>query len=101
MVLVEGGMRPLFRLCELFKINDAETDPSKATVVLIENGREQAALLVDEVLGQQQIVLKHLGGGMQGLPGISGGAIMSDGLVGLVLDAGDLISIAKNETGLN
>jgi len=101
MISAGDAMRPLFRLCDLFNIPDAETAPEKSTVILVENGLNQAAFLVDEVLGRQQIVLKPLGGGIQGLPGISGGAIMPDGRVGLVLDAGDLIDIAKKESNIN
>jgi two-component system chemotaxis sensor kinase CheA len=52
-------------------------------------------LLVDELLGQQQAVAKALGRGIGKIQGISGGAILGDGRVGLILDTSEIISLAK------
>ena len=57
-------------------------------------------LLVDELLGQQSTVIKNLGASMKGLTGISGGSILSDGQVGLILDVSGIIKIATT-TGEN
>jgi len=55
-------------------------------------------LLVDELLGQQSTVIKNLGASMKGLTGISGGSILSDGQVGLILDVAGIIKLAtKND----
>jgi len=86
---------PLFRLADLFGIADAQRDPTKGIVVVVEDGEELAGLLVDDLVGQHQIVIKSLGEFFRGIPGIAGGAIMSDGQVGLILDVGALVRLAN------
>jgi two-component system chemotaxis sensor kinase CheA len=49
---------------------------------------------VDEILGQQQVVIKSLGEGMHEVPGVTGGAIMNDGTVSLIIDVGGIIKMA-------
>jgi two-component system chemotaxis sensor kinase CheA len=51
--------------------------------------------MVDELLGQQQVVIKSLGQGMAKVAGVSGGAILGDGRVGLILDATGLLQLAE------
>jgi two-component system chemotaxis sensor kinase CheA len=65
-----------------------------ATVVVVEDEDRQVGLVVDELVGRQQVVVKSLGQTLQDIPGISGGAIMPDGRVGLILDIGGLIEFA-------
>lgn len=91
----QGRELPLFRLDEIFKVNGAEKDPTRALAVVVEDDGRQIAMLVDELLGQQQIVIKSLGESVRGIPGISGGAIMPDGRVGLILDVGGVIRLAQ------
>ena len=69
-------------------------DPTQASVVVVEHEGKRFGLLIDELLGQQQIVIKSLGESMRGLEGIAGGAIMPDGRVGLILDLDSLIRFA-------
>ena len=97
MLSIQGELLPMFRLHGLFNVTDAQTDPTQGLVVIVEDGGRQAGLLVDELLGQQQIVIKSLGEALQGLSGVAGGAIMSDGLVGLILDVGGLVKLANTE----
>ena len=52
--------------------------------------------MTDELLGQQQIVMKGLGEAMQEIQGISGGAIMPDGRVGLIVDVAGLVRLGEN-----
>jgi len=94
---VEGKLIPLFRLTNIFNIKEAQHDPTRAlvVVVVVEDNGDYAGLVADELLGQQQIVIKSLGETMRGIPGISGGAIMGDGRVGLILDIGGLVRIAN------
>lgn len=96
MLTFQKELVPLIRLYRLFAVRDAEKDPLKGLVVLVENQGQKTGLLVDELLGQQQIVIKTLGESMRGLPGIAGGAIMPDGNVGLILDVAGLVQINKN-----
>ncbi|MFP4458843.1 MAG: chemotaxis protein CheA [Candidatus Zixiibacteriota bacterium] len=90
----QGKLIPIFRLANIFNIENAEYDPTKAIVVIIENDSKQTGIVVDEILNQQQIVIKTLGANMENIKGISGGTIMPDGRVGLILDVSGLVSIA-------
>jgi two-component system chemotaxis sensor kinase CheA len=94
---LQGNLIPLFRLSNLFDIGDAERDPTQSVVVVVEDDNRQTGLMVDELLGQQQIVIKGLGKAMQDIPGISGGAIMPNGQVGLILDVGGLVKLAHSD----
>jgi hypothetical protein len=60
----------------------AEDDPDKAIIVIVEDEERQAGLVVDQLVGRQQVVIKSLGESLKDIPGISGGAIMPDGRVG-------------------
>ena len=77
--------------------DNAEIDPTKALVVVVEDQGRRVGLVTDELLGQQQIVIKSLGETLQGISGLAGGAIMPDGKVGLILDVGGLVKIANSE----
>ncbi len=97
MFSLHGKLIPLFRLQNLFHINNGvENDATRALVVVVEDEGRQAGLLTDELLGQQQIVIKTMGDTMRGLPGISGGSIMPDGSVGLILDISGLVKLAHS-----
>ena len=62
-------------------------------------GKYRAGLLACELLGQQQTVIKPLGDALRDMPGLTGGAIMPDGRVGLILDAAGLVELANQEKG--
>ncbi len=95
MVMLRGELMPIFRLHRLFDIPDAIEDPTKALLIVVADGKRRCALLVDELLGQQQVVTKSLGSNLGKITGISGGTILGDGCVGLMLDVGEIISLAK------
>ena len=97
MLTVQGELMPLFRLARLFQIPNAIEDPTEALAVVVEDDGKHTALVVDELLGQQQIVIKSLGETMRDSPGIAGGAIMPDGKVGLILDVGGLVKLAHSK----
>jgi two-component system chemotaxis sensor kinase CheA len=94
MLLHQGTLVPLFRISRLYQLEDAREDLMSATIVVVEDEDRQAGLVVDELVGRQQVVIKSLGETLQDLPGISGGGIMPDGRVGLILDVGGLIKFA-------
>ena len=94
MVMLRGNLLPVFRMHELFGVTDANTNPHDALFVCIEGEGRRCALMVDELLGQQQVVIKSLGQSMGQIPGVSGGSILGDGCVGLILDAGGLLKLA-------
>jgi two-component system chemotaxis sensor kinase CheA len=91
---LQDKLIPLFRIASLFGI-EAEEDLSKAIVVIVENNENQAGLVVDELIGSQQIVIKTLGEMLGHIKGISGSAIMPNGRVGLILDVGGLVRLAN------
>ena len=94
MVISRGELLPVFRLHRLFDIDSAVAHPSEAILIVIEGSGRRCALMVDELLGQQQVVIKSLGKMFAGISGVSGGAILGDGQVGLVLDTAGLVGLS-------
>jgi len=90
MVIVQERPVPVIRLHELFGVAGAECDPARAVLVVVEDGHDHYAVLVDELLGQQQFVVKPLSGALRLVPGIAGSAVLGDGRVGLILDPATL-----------
>ena len=97
MLSLQGKLIPLFRLGDMFNVEDCKKTTSEAIVMIVEDEGSHVGLLLDEILGQQQIVIKSLGESMRGTPGITGGAIMPDGNVGLILDISGLVKLAHSE----
>jgi len=93
MLTFQEDQLPLIRLHELFAIEDAARDPQDAIVLLLENEGRRFGLLIDELIGQQQIVIRSLGDALKGTEGIAGAAILPDGTVGLVLDVSGIMKI--------
>jgi two-component system chemotaxis sensor kinase CheA len=97
MIRVREELLPLVRLHRLFSIHDGIENPWEGLVVVIENEGQKRAVLIDELLGKQEVVIKTLGGGMANVRGISGGAIMGDGRVGLILDVSGIFEITGKQ----
>jgi two-component system, chemotaxis family, sensor kinase CheA len=91
-----NGVLPLFRLHRLFDVAPRFYDPTEAIIVIVQDGDRRCCLLADELLGQQQVVIKSLRESLPMIPGISGGAILGDGNVSLILDVPGLISLARD-----
>jgi two-component system chemotaxis sensor kinase CheA len=87
---LRGEILPLVRLGALFNIPDARADATDALVVVIETMERRICVLVDEVLTQQQVVIKSMGSAMHEARHFSGAAIMSDGRVGLILNTDEI-----------
>ncbi len=94
LVNVRGSLIPLLRLYQLWHIEPKTTDPTKALVVIVENVGRRACVMVDELVGQQQIVIKNLGDQFRDVRGITGATILGNGRVGLILDVDGLIKRA-------
>jgi two-component system, chemotaxis family, sensor kinase CheA len=97
MLQLQGKLIPLHRMSQLYGIAQAQQELSEAIVVVVEDEQRQAGLVIDELVGRQQVVIKSLGETMRNIPGISGGAILPDGRVGLILDVGGLLRFATLE----
>jgi two-component system chemotaxis sensor kinase CheA len=96
MVMIRGKLLPLIRLYKLFNVVPSTENPTESLVVVVEEDNNKCCLLVDELLDQQQVVIKNLGEGLGTAKGVSGGAIMGDGRVSLILDIPSLIQLAQN-----
>ena len=94
MVLMQGELIPVFNLAEYVPGTQSGAG-DRTLAVIVECGTRKAGLLVDELLGQQQVVIKGLGESLKQLPGVSGGAILSDGTVGMILDVDGLLHSLK------
>jgi two-component system, chemotaxis family, sensor kinase CheA len=95
MILERGELIPLVRLYRLLGVVPTEEDPTKALVVVVEEDGRKCCLLVDDLLAQQQVVIKSLGDALGRVKGVSGGAIMGDGKVCLILDVPGLVTLAQ------
>ncbi len=95
-VMLRGKPIPMIRLHRIFNIQRAVEDPTEGLVVVVDEGETKYALLVDELLGQRQVVAKSLGDGIGKVRGISGGAILGDGRVGLILDPAQISDLARD-----
>jgi len=95
MVRLREELMPVFCLYRLFSVTGAIEDPLQGLLVVVGDGSRRCAVLVDELMGQQQVVAKSLGGGIGKVHGVSGGAILGDGRVGLILDPGEIAQLAR------
>ncbi|MBN2331533.1 MAG: chemotaxis protein CheA [Deltaproteobacteria bacterium] len=91
-IKVRNRLVPLVRLHKVFSLSDTGPQPWESLVVVVENEGEQRCLLVDELVGKQEIVIKSLGEQLKNIPGLAGGAIMGDGRVGLILDVAGMVA---------
>lgn len=98
MVMVRGSLLPLVRLGPLFGVPSAKDDLS-GVIVVVESEGQSKAVMVDDLLGKQEVVIKSLGAAIGQLKGLSGGAILGDGRVGLIVDIAGLFIIAETEGG--
>lgn len=95
MARIRGELMPMVRLHQLYRVEDGETDPTEALLMVVGEGSRKTAFLVDELLGQEQFVVKALSGQVGDTPGVAGGAILGDGEVGLILDTSELIDLGR------
>ena len=94
-ISVRGELLPLIRLYKLFKVTPVTINATESLLVIVENNNKKYCLLVDELLDQQQVVIKNLGDSLGKVKGISGGAIMGDGKVSLILDIPGIAEISR------
>lgn len=92
-VQVRGEVLPLVRLYALFEAVPHVTDPSQGLLVIVENDGRKAALLVDELIGQSQVVIKSVERNHRKVDGIAGATILGDGRVALILDVPQLLRV--------
>jgi len=86
MALVRGSLLPVIRLHQRFHVQPRHQNPWESLLIVAESGTKLFCLMVDELIGKQEVVIKSLGEGMRNIAGVAGGAILGDGRVGLILD---------------
>ena len=96
-IKVRGEYLPLIALHQVFSITPRFSDPCQAIVVILEADGRKAALLVDDLVGQQQVVVKNLESNYRKVSGISGATILGDGGVSLILDVSALMHAARQQ----
>ncbi|HOJ15207.1 MAG TPA: chemotaxis protein CheW, partial [Deltaproteobacteria bacterium] len=86
LVDIRGDYLPLVRLYDLFRIPSEKTDPTEALVVVLHGAENRFGILVDDVLGQTQAVIKSIDKNFKKIEGTSGATILGNGRVSLILD---------------
>jgi two-component system chemotaxis sensor kinase CheA len=95
MALVRGTLLPVIRLYRIFHVQPKNEDPLAGVLVVAEVEGQRFCVLVDELIGKQEVVIKALGETFKNVTGVAGGAILGDGRVGLILDL-DRLSKVKD-----
>ncbi|MCC2960678.1 chemotaxis protein CheA [Massilia sp. IC2-278] len=92
---VRGEYLPLIALHAVFDIEPKSGDPADGIVVILESEGKRAALLIDDLVGQQHVVVKNLEANYRKVSGISGATILGDGGVSLILDVAALVRSSR------
>ncbi|MFW5799478.1 MAG: chemotaxis protein CheW, partial [Spirochaetota bacterium] len=92
---LRGEFIPLLRLYEEFEIKSNIEDPLEAIMLIVESEGRKYCLMVDELIGQQQVVIKPMDKMFENVKGITGASILGNGKVALILDAPSLIRKSK------
>jgi two-component system chemotaxis sensor kinase CheA len=99
MVMCHGQLLPLYNLAEVMG-KRSTTSLEDGIVMVVEDAGKRTGLLVDKIIGQQQTVIKKLGEGVGKIDGISGGAIMPDGQVSLIIDIAETVKMTARGSGM-
>ncbi len=97
MARIRGDLLPIHRLRRVLALDQAAGDLRDGLLLVIESADGRFCLAVDEILGQQQVVIKSLGTGVKPIRGVSGGAILGDGRVALILDIAGILEQARRD----
>ena len=88
---LRGTVIPLVRLDKILDVPNSKQDQESLTVVIVAKGDKQAGLIVDDLIGQLEIVIKSIGKYINNSKMISGATILGDGEIALILDANTLV----------
>ena len=97
MLQVREEYLPLVQLHEVLDIDGAQTEPGKAIAVILQSAGRRYALLVDQLIGQHQVVVKNLEMNYRKVPGISAATILGDGSVALIVDVAALPQLCRDK----
>ena len=96
LVKVRDEYMPVIALEKIFQVPRLDPSKSSSIMVVVEADGSRVALLVDELLGQHQVVVKNLESNYRKVPNVSGATILGDGTVALILDTGGLVRRARH-----
>jgi ATP-dependent DNA helicase RecG len=96
-VNVRGAFYPIVRLYEVFDLQPEHKNPAEAILLILETEGDRVVVMVDEILGQQQVVIKSIEENCRKVDGVAGATILGDGTVGLILDVSGLVKLARHE----
>ncbi len=94
---VRGEYLPLVELWKLFDVAGAKTEATQGIVVILQSAGRRYALLVDQLIGQHQVVVKNLESNYRKVPGISAATILGDGSVALIVDVSALQNLNREQ----
>ncbi|MBU9834105.1 chemotaxis protein CheA [Rahnella sp. L72c] len=94
---VRGEYLPLVELYNVFDVEEAKTEATQGIVVILQSAGRRYALLVDQLIGQHQVVVKNLESNYRKVPGISAATILGDGSVALIVDVSALQSLNRDK----
>ncbi|WP_435930598.1 chemotaxis protein CheA [Dryocola sp. BD613] len=94
---VRGEYLPLVELWKLFDVEGAKTEATQGIVVILQSAGRRYALLVDQLIGQHQVVVKNLESNYRKVPGISAATILGDGSVALIVDVSALQTLNREQ----
>jgi two-component system chemotaxis sensor kinase CheA len=97
-VKVRGEYLPLIPMFQMFGITPRFTDPCEGILVILESEGKKAALFIDDLVGQQQVVVKNLESNYRKVVGVSGATILGDGGVSLIIDVAALLRSSRQLT---
>jgi len=100
LVHVRGEYLPLVALHEVFGLQPRTTRPEEGLLIIVDTEAGRAALFVDEMLGQRQVVIKSLESNYHKVPGISAATIMGDGSVSMILDVSEAVRLGRRKPHL-
>ncbi len=98
MIQVRETLMPLIRLHSVFHVEPRSSSPWEGLLLVVHDDNRSYSLLADEIVGRQEVVIKNLGSSLRNLKGISGGAILGDGRVALILDVKGMVSLYEEGT---
>ncbi|MFS2224819.1 chemotaxis protein CheA [Pantoea sp. B65] len=94
---VRGEYLPLVEMWNVFEVQGAKTEATQGIVVILQSAGKRYALLVDQLIGQHQVVVKNLESNYRKVPGISAATILGDGSVALIVDVSALQSLNREK----
>jgi two-component system chemotaxis sensor kinase CheA len=86
MLMIRGNCCPVLRLHELFKVRPDTANLEEGIIIVVENESKVMCLFADELMGEQQVVVKALPRYIKKVNGISGCTVMGNGSVSLIID---------------